>query len=261
MIFLKYSKFFLFIIPIAIAMPIAIVFAESNLPFWPVVFIIIVLVVLVYCSTNSLYMHKLKYAIDLQENACDPDLFLKEIDRLLDACNSRITRQTLLINKSAGILSLGDTQGALELLNSIDVDKYKAFPKHYKILYYNNLASAYLENNENQKAEAMLDKMKLMIENANISKDYKKLFYNIYQANIFEQKLLTDQTDECEEFFCKMIASSRTKRGLILGKFSLAKLYLKQGRTIEAKKLLTDVISNGNKLCEVEKAKGLLGSL
>jgi hypothetical protein len=257
---LKYSKLLLFAIPLAIALPAALLFAADNLPFWPVIVIIVAAVTAVFYITNLVYMHKLRNAVKSLEDDCDPAACLKQLDQLIAACNSRVTMQSLLVNKSGGLFALGDVPGGLELLNKLDIDKYNGLPRLIKKCYYNNLASGYMLANDFDKAEFTLNKLDLMIQNEKISARYEKPL-KMFKASFYELKVLKGETDGCEEYYNRFVESAASRKSVIYGKFMLGKLFLMQGKTAEGRELLNYVIKNGSRLFEAERARVLIDSL
>ena len=82
-------------------------------------------------------LHTLNSSLVYENN---PDRFIEECDKMIESSKVMTMKNIWLVNKSAGYTYKADFKNVIDTLKQIDITKLGSF----KLVYYNNLAYAYL---------------------------------------------------------------------------------------------------------------------
>ncbi len=233
-------------------------FSEFNVVWWIVIGIGFSFIMLNFLNFFTLL--EFKRAGKYLDDECDPDKYSQIINDIYDHNKIKVFRVTLLTHKAMALCSIGKYEENLELLKSIDIDQYP-IQIEIKILYYNNLADAYIRVGEIGKGAVILSKANEMIDRARFNEKRKNLLKNCLESNSIDVLINENKLDEAEKLILGKMKIFLNNRHLVELKNSLATLYLKQGRIDDAKDCLDFVVNKGNKLFIAQKAKKLLETL
>jgi hypothetical protein len=253
MFFLRHALFFQFIAPFILLLPFIIMSEMAGVSELPMLIIYLALMVIVGMTLNSYYRMKSRQTMEFLLERCDPEAFLGANDILLRICRNKNMRQSLLINKSSGLLANGDAQGALEVLSGVDPENAK-LNLMLKILCYIYYSSCQLELGDRENAETGLRKARELLYGAGMPPHYEQLFEDTYRLVSIESNLLSEIYGGIESFLTEYFDRAVTKKEKVTAKYLLGRLFIAQGRADEAKEALMFVEDNGNKLIIKERA-------
>lgn len=202
-----------------------------------------------------------KSRIRLLEEDCDPIAFIEATEKQYQITGrNKVAHLHLMIDKSAGLASLGKFEEALNLLLSLDVKKIKK-SKLRRLVYFNNLMLCYDGLHQDEQVQELY---------RNEFSVYSPKFAQIkhVKAVILFAKFKYEKSDTFEETLQmrqqliselkNMKLSKRLNLHLILCQSELAEMEKNEDL---AASLLKEVINNGNTLHIVEIAKQRLEML
>jgi tetratricopeptide (TPR) repeat protein len=213
-----------------------------------------------YSFVNSFSLKELKRAIRILDDECDPEKFLEIVNEILAHNISKHFKVVLLINRSVALSHLGKYEESMELLKSIDIDKFPIHPLT-KLLYYDNLAGAYFQAGESEKGKTLLEKTEQILLGAMVDRKVKESHMQRINLNKTEIMINENRLDEAAKILLDNLQTNRHKMSTVNINYTLAEIFLKQGKTADAKKHLNFVIENGNKLIMVQEAKEMLADI
>ena len=250
----KHKRLFVFLWCVPISTLLYLYVQKNNGPLWIVYFLFFSLL-LSSLALLSGYPKKLSIKkINLLNEKCDPYPFINEMEDQLSYNRSKTNEQYLLTMYCYGLLSIGDFKKVKEILESINIDKYNGILQITKVLYYMNLASAYLGLDDIEKAEIWQNKSKQI--NNDVSKFQKR--YNLELSNLNEIEITIRKKDYDKAINLIEQSSYINLKSVVRAALLLAGIYIAQERIEEAKVKLEFVIKSGNKLFDVQKAEQFL---
>ncbi|MCL1927008.1 MAG: hypothetical protein FWF95_07745 [Syntrophorhabdaceae bacterium] len=207
---------------------------------------------------NIVVSREINKAVKILDDKCDPEEFLDIINEFEPVIDNKKMKAMLLVNKTAGLLSLGKHGEGIKLLESIDTSKLNA---PFEIVYYNNFAGVCIKIKEFEKAKINLDKVESLLIQNKIDGKIKKKLENIYKINKVFWNMCNKKFDGCMETLNEILAEADFMRAEIEIKFALGFYYMNNGDMAKAKECFAFVIANGNKLYVVEEAREYLAAL
>lgn len=168
-----------------------------------------------------------------------------------------ISLQEVLLNQASALFAMGEHEKMLSLMESINIDKYAGFPLQFKVLYYNNLASAYEISGQLDKAAFAYQKLKTILADAN-DRIKKQFLDQTLEPDIFEYKRSGDYKKALE--LCAKKSSEKPLQQ-VEKSYCMAELYISLGEIDEAKRLLSFVRANGGGTFFVKKSEEMLENL
>lgn len=201
-------------------------------------------------------LRRQKARIKLLEEDCDPEAFIMASEKQYQITGkNKIAHMHLTIDKSAGLASLGKFDEALALLLSLDVKKVKKSKLRW-LVYVNNLMLCYDNLHQEEQVQELYQKEFC------IHSEKLKQFSSVRSVIIFAKlkyETFEDEISTRHQLIDELKAMKLSKRLSLHLKLSESELALLENDYDLAASLLTDVVSNGNKLYLVEIAKeGLL---
>ncbi|MBQ4556562.1 MAG: tetratricopeptide repeat protein [Clostridia bacterium] len=204
-----------------------------------------------YSCTTKL----LQAVVDELNNNCDPYPLLDETRRQLERVKEGSEQQLLMTNQCAALISIGEYQKGIDLLTSINIDKYSTTPAILKFIYYNNLASCYWHIDDIENA-VTLNKKAIAIYND--LPDTKEKHFFTYAVKDCQASVLFSEGKYDEALKLLEEAPIENASARISNTYARAEIYMKKGEIEIARNLLNYVIANGNKLYSVVRAKEML---
>ena len=199
-------------------------------------------------------------AVKQLNEQCDPHPLLETVEQQLARVQSKAYRQSLQINKAAALSNLGWFDEAFSILSGINIDQYNGTRPITKIVYYNNMASAFINKGDYSQADICYSKMIQMMYSFKANEEQKKQLS--WMSTLIRAELLIggNHFAEAENLLCELSESMPIK-DRIAKYMSYAKLMIKQNRPEEARPFLHYVIAYGNKLYAVVRAQEMLSRL
>lgn len=209
-------------------------------------------------SYLALSLYRQKKRINLLDEACDPQAFIEACERqYVITGKNKTAHMYLIIDKSAGLASLGHFEEAKALLLSLDVKKATRH-KMRALVYYNNLMLCYDGLGDGAAAKAIY-------ENEFTNLTYKLKNYAVIRKPILFSKFkygAAPEDIETRQFLVdeirKLKLSKRLSLHLALYEGELA---IASGDLESAKSFFNEVVTNGNKLYIVTYAQNKLNEL
>ena len=204
---------------------------------------------------NVLASKKHNKIVQLLNTECDPVKYLNAYYPLTQKNVGKKIKNFVLLNLSAGYISVGDFTQAKNVLASIDLKK--ANPMN-NIMFHLHLTSLNINEGNIAQAGKALDYVSNLISTTKIPQtqiDLLNKTRNLYTARI---RIENGYFDEVEQTLLGIIATSESMNETVSARYALAKLYIKQNRTDEAIKEMRFVAENGNTLAIAQKARAFL---
>ena len=212
--------------------------------------------VLAFCFVESSSDKLMKSAAEALNNSCDPTILLGETEEQLKYVKSGVTGQLIVLNHTVALSYLGEHEKVLEILKSLDVDKYKILSPYrgfVKMIYYNNMSDAFHELGNFENASLWHEKTMLAAKKLGAA-NQKEIVLSKATENLrckeYEKILET-----LESFKGKTLLDS------VCASMVYAKAYIALGNSEKAKEKLSYIIENCNKLYMVEQAKKMLAEI
>ena len=175
--------------------------------------------------------------------------------------NKERVRTLLLLNLSVAYLNIGDNVSAGQMLSGVDYFSDNSSGAASKVVYYNNMFVYYLRINDIPSATQALEQMDAALQSSKL----RKSDYDRYSTTYISKKHLVNMEngnyDGCEMHFSLMYNIESSILGKVSAKFTLGKIYLHDGKSIEAKQAFEYVINNGGTSYYVVKARDYLNQL
>lgn len=191
------------------------------------------------------------------EEECDPYPFLEELELQMAVVREDLQGQVTKINYAMALGQTGDYQKALEVLESINIDRFPASP-FIKFIYYNNLCDTLTHLERYSDAEIWNRKAQQIFADLPATKAKTNLDHN-HQMN--EIEMLYREGDYADALRKLGRLTCRTPRLLMSATLLAAKCNVKLEEYDKAREKLQYIIDHGNKLYYVEEAKALLAQL
>ena len=204
---------------------------------------------------NLLAGKKHNKIIQILQNECDPIKYLNTYYPLTQKKVSKNLKTFLLLNLSAGYISVGDYAQAKNVLSSIDLKKSKPMNN---IMFHLHLTSLNINEGNIAQAGKALDYVSNLISTTKIPQtqiDLLNKTRNLYAARI---RIENGYFADVEQILLGLVASADCMYQKVSVKYTLANLYIKQNRTDEAIKEMRFVAENGNTLAIAQKARAFL---
>ena len=200
-----------------------------------------------------------KAAIKLN-NFCDPAPLLQEVNEQLAYSRSKTYNQILLINKCVAWREMGQFDQALQTLEHLNIDQYSGTLPQTKVVYYNNLADAFIEMKDAEKAMLWLSKASQIAADLK-NRKLKMILQDSLLWNYAGIANLRGQYDEAEQLLLQNTGKVKPLRRKVSEAILLADIYANQGKHDSALQQLNFVITNGNKVFDVQKAQKMMDIL
>ncbi|HBL83312.1 MAG: hypothetical protein A2Y17_05535 [Clostridiales bacterium GWF2_38_85] len=192
---------------------------------------------------------------------CNLDKFIFENEKLLNKNRNRSIRNFLLINIAGAYLEKQDLQRAKEVLDSIIDFKNTNFDKNNKISYVSNLTSYLIRIKQFDEARKTLDRMQYYIKALKAVAEKN----SANEAYFSLQQLLKmeekNNYEGAEEFYLDKLKKSIFMLEKVKWQFVLSKIYLRENRTDETKHFLCFAAEHGGTTYYAQEAKIYLGKL
>ena len=223
----------------------------------PVIILDLFLWFMTLCYVSSASNMLIKKPMKELSDNCDPYPFLKETEAILeyDKAN-KVTDPAHIINYCAALSETGEYQKAIDILNTVNIDKYALL--NLKAVYYHNLSSAYHELEKYEVADIFFNRALQVYSDMRNDKIKRSLDNNMialkadHYFRLGEYQKTLDILD---------LPAASTKIQNVSRAFSCALAYIKLNDLDNAKAKLLFVVENGNKLYVAAQAKRLLDEL
>lgn len=212
--------------------------------------------VLAFCLVESASDKLLKKPSKALNLECDPAPLLNETGEHLRHVRSGISHQPLLLNHAVALSYTGDYEKALEILSTLDIEKYRIISPYYgflKVIYYNNLSDVYDELGDLENASLYHEKTMLAAKKNGVLKSKEMI---LARASEHLRKSEPEKALEALECF-----KGRTPLDSVCSAMVYAKAYIALKETDQAKEKLNFIIEKGNKLYMVEQARKMLAEI
>lgn len=257
---MRHKKLFisLYTILMSIMFLIIVVLSDINI-FWMPPFILFFAAIawmFVLSSTHKIFIQAGK---DF-ENDLDPDKYLEIINELILTLKTKTSSQALLIDKALCMARKGNVKQSLDILKSINIDKFHVHPL-IKIAYYNNLCGCYMSLKNNEMAGIWLDKACQIA--ADIKGNSKGL--NLVRKCLEANKKIIDMYDSnfegVKDFLLDYSEKAYTKMQKITAEFNLGEFCYLNNNMDEARLHFNYVIENGKQLNFVDESKDYISKM
>ena len=215
--------------------------------------------VIIY-GTYLLINIETRKAIKELEVECDPEKFLSRVNKMVTYIKSpKSMRNWILINKTAGLSETGNYDDGINLLKQINANELGYI---YRALYYNNIASCYINKFLFQKAEKTLielaednlSQLLKIIDNEKTNKKYIVLFQNVYNLNKIYLDMCKGKYEMCIEQLEAYYAKTEQVRLKIICRFGIGYCYYMSNNKSQSKEHFDYVINSGPKLYMAQQA-------
>jgi uncharacterized protein len=155
---------------------------------------------------------------------------------------------------------MGQFDQVLETLINLNIDQYSGTIPQNKVIYYNNMADAYLEVKDTEKAMIWQTKARQItadIKNPKIRASLQDTL-SLNDAAIL---VLRSQFADAEQVLLTQAGKQKPLIRMISAAMLFAEIGIHIGNCDAAREHLNFVIANGNKVFDVQKARNILVNL
>lgn len=228
-----------------------------GVPLWAV--IIIDLFVLLVNSTHidGSLMRLQKQPTQALISDCDPYPLLQETTEQLTYGPTGVIEQNIKVNHALALREVGRYQDALELLNSINIDRYAATLPVTRFVYYNNLTDVLTLLGNYPEAEVWYQKAVQIYQDMPENKLKQRLrpVVEAMAADAWFRRGEYEKTIECVNALYPSEAYNQINQAMLI-----ARCYIALGQPEEARKPLEFVVAKGNRLHAVAQARAMLNN-
>ncbi len=217
--------------------------------------------VLLYFSILSVNLVVLRItlpAFKKLNDECDPYPLLAASNEILKHATADSDRVVATINRCVALTYLGEDEKSFDELSGLDIESRKRIIPQNKLVYYNNLASAYIVSGDVATAKKWHEKSREFI--SEIKNKKNRAHYEDTLNYTFAELLIAEGEYEKAKKLLASVDSTTKMRSVTLAMAS-AKINIGLGRIDRAKTDLEYVIATGNKLCCVTEAEEMLAKL
>lgn len=165
------------------------IFILLEAPIVVIVMLDLFLLFSAYSISCFSYAKAMKNAVAAFENCCPQAVY--ELTEQIKPYVKKAELQQIIINQTSALYCMGRHEEMLQILEDMNIDRYAELPLQYKIIYYNNLATAYELKGDAEKARAAFKKLRMLISDG--GQKIKQQFFNqLVETEIFEAKMAGD---------------------------------------------------------------------
>lgn len=213
-----------------------------------------------WAFVNGCARTMLKQAVQCLHDHCDPDPLLRETDDQLTYSRSKTYNQILLIDQCVALRYMGQFDRVLETLINLNIDQYSGTIAQNKVIYYNNLADAYIEAKDIEKAMIWQSKARQIAADMKNPKIRESLLDTL-SLNDAAILILRGQYAEAEQALLTQAGKQKPLVKMISAAMLFAEIGIHIGNCDAVREHLNFVITNGNKVFDVRKAQNMLDNL
>jgi len=202
----------------------------------------------------------LNKAVGILNDHCDPSPLLLEVNDQLTYSRSKTYNQILTINQCVAWRVMGRSNLVLPTLEQLNIDQHSGTLLQTKVVYYNNLADAYIEIEDVEKALIWQTKARQIVADLKNQK-MKAALQDILLLNSAAIEILRGQYDEAEHLLMQQAGKKKSLKRSVAEALLFAQIDIHQGRIESARDRLNFVIANGNQLDDVLKARKMMDTL
>lgn len=194
---------------------------------------------------------------DLVENR-DPYPLLQETTEQLSYGITGVMEQIVRINHGLALREVGQYQDALELLNSINIDRYAGTVPYNRFVYYENLCDILTLTGNYPEAEVWYQKAVQIYQDMPENKLKQKLRPSVeaMAAEAWFRRGEYEKAIECANTQYPPEAINQINQAMLI-----ARCYIALGQLEEARKPLEFVVAKGNRLHAVAQARAMLNNI
>ena len=229
-----------------------------GVPLWAVILIDLLVLLVNSAYIDGSYLRLQKKPIQALDEGCDPYPLLQETTEQLTYGPGGFIEQCIKINQALAFREAGRYQDALDLLNSINIDRYATIVPVTRFVYYNNLTDILTLMGNYTEAEIWYQKAVQIYQDLPANKDKEKLrpVVEAMAAEAWFRRGEYEKTIECSNALYPPMPSSQINQAMLI-----ARCYIALGQPEEARKPLEFVIARGNRLHAVAQARAILNNI
>ncbi len=228
-----------------------------GVPLWLVILIDLFVLLVNSVHIDGSLTRLQKKPLHILNNDCDPYPFLQETTEQLTYKTTGVMEQTIKINHAAALREVGRYQDALELLNSINIDRYAATIPVTRFVYYNNLTDVLTLLGNYPEAEVWYQKAVQIYQDLPDSK-LKQSLRPVVEAMAEDAWFRRGEYEKAIE--CSKARYPKEPCNQINQAMLIARCYIALGQLEEARKPLEFVVAKGNRLHAVAQARAMLNN-
>jgi tetratricopeptide (TPR) repeat protein len=198
-----------------------------------------------------------KNPLQILNNDCDPYPFLQETTEQLTYKTTGVMEQTIKINHAAALREVGRYQDALDLLNSINIDRYSGTVPVHRFVYYHNLTDILSLVGNYSEAEVWYQKAVQIYQDMpeNKLKQNLRPLVEAMAADAWFRRGEYEKAIECSKALYPTEPCNQINQAMLI-----ARCYIALGQPEEARKPLEFVVAKGNRLHAVAQARAMLNN-
>lgn len=253
------NRKFQFISAVLLGIAIGIISAALN---WKIVISLIIATliyeIIIYYAyiLLNIEMRRAVYKLNME---CEAEEYLLTINNMLKYLKTpKSIRNWILQNKTVGLSAIGDFDGAINILNQIELKNIVQ-----KTLYYNNMASYYIskflfqdkEETFIELAEENLNQLLNIIDDKKINEKNRENLKKSYKSNKIFLNICKQKYESCIKEIDELLLSEQTPRGKSFLEFEEGYCYYMTNHKQQAKEHFQYVIDNGKEIYIAQQAK------
>lgn len=207
---------------------------------------------------NTMPDKLMRKPLEQLEQECDPYPFLAELEIQVAKPQENFQGQMIQINYAMALVHTGQNEKALEVLESIHIDRFPSASPFAKFIYYNNLCDVMTRLGRFQEANIWYDKTCQIYQDLPDNRMKQRLDRTV-EMNLIESLYRDGDYPTALRKLSRIPCP--TQRSVMDAALLAAKCNLGLEEFDKAKEKLQYVIDNGNKLHCVSVARELLESI
>ena len=228
-----------------------------GVPLWAVILIDLFVLLVNSAHIDKSYERLQKKSVQALEENCDPYPLLQETAEQMSYEPTGLMEQVIIINHALALREVGRYKDALELLNSINIDRYAGIFPNFRFVYYNNLTDVLTLLGNYPEAEVWYQKAVQIYQDMpeNKLKQNLRPLVEAMAADAWFRRGEYEKTIECVNALYPSEAYNQINQAMLI-----ARCYIALGQPEEARKPLEFVVAKGNRLHAVAQARAMLNN-
>lgn len=211
-----------------------------------------------YLFVNTIADKLMKQPLEILEQQCDPYPFLEEMELQQSRCKDNFQGQLTRINYAMALVQTGQNEKAVEVLESINIDRFPSISPFVKFVYYNNLCDVMTRLERFSEANIWYEKSRMIYQDLPDNKMKRSMdrtakmneIEHLYREGDYQLALRKLSWLPCN-----------TPRSVMDGALLAARCNFALGEYDKAREKLEYVVANANRLASARDASELLEKL
>ena len=198
---------------------------------------------------------------DFRMEQCDLKSYTEAMEKIFFERHSKKLDSFIRASLSTGYHDLGMPEKALELLHEAPVFLPNASGATTRVIYYNNMASSYLQLYDSENASRCLKQMHEGLSDPMLPPQLRSVYAQLLQDKEQIGRMVRGDYHGAEDYFRLYLERNPQRLPQTVGHYYLAKIYMHRDDVEKAKECLRFAAENGGDTFYAKQAKDILAGL